>query len=105
MAEHDDYPTPFDAAAETQRLRALDRLRDRVEKAASEIERLRAENAELTARVRELAEFEAAGGNADAVGLTFEEDPEELRGKIEGFIEAIDRLLAEPAEESSASSS
>lgn len=100
----DSTPLTSPADAEARRLRAFDRLRDRVEKATREIERLRGENAELNARVRELAELEAAGGDADAVGIAFDEDPEALRAKIEGFIGAIDRLLDEPAAESSASS-
>lgn len=83
-------------------LQALERLRERVEAAAAEIERLRAENAELAARVRELAALEAAGGGADALRLALDEEPEALREKIEGFIAAIDRMLAEPAAEDEA---
>ena len=79
--------------AEAHGLRALDRLRDRVEKAAREIERLRAENLELAARVREIDA--GAGGPS----LDFGGDPAEMRAQVEGFIEAVDRLLAEPEDE------
>ena len=68
---------------------------------AAEIERLRAENAELSGRVRDLGE---AAGDAGALALDFDGEPEEVRAKIEGFIEAIDRLLAEPSDEPPASS-
>lgn len=78
-------------------LQALERLRERVEAAAAEIERLRAENAELAARVRELAALDAAGGDATVLGLSIDEEPEALREKIEGFIAVIDRMLAEPS--------
>ena len=59
---------------------ALGRLRDRVEAAAAEIERLRAENAALAER--------ASGG-----GVPLDGDPEALRGTIQGFIDAVDRVL------------
>ncbi len=71
--------------------RSLSHLRDRVEAAAREIERLRAENAALAERVlevqdrRERAPSFAFGEGGD--------DPEALRRKVQGFIDTIDRLL------------
>jgi uncharacterized protein (UPF0335 family) len=76
-------------------LAALERLRGRIEAAVAEIERLREENAALSDRVQELATHDVAGGN-DAAGLTLEGDPETLRKQVEGFIEAIDRMLVVP---------
>ena len=69
--------------------RALRRLRDRVETAAREIERLRAENAALAARVAELQE-----GDPGAL-LAPGESPEALRARVEAFIATLDRVLAE----------
>lgn len=86
-------------------LQALDRLRERVEAAAAEIERLRTENADLAERVRSLAALEASGADPDALGVAFDEDPEELRARVQHFIDAIDRMLAEPADEASESTS
>jgi len=75
-------------------LRALAQLRDRVEAAAREVERLRAENAALAERV---AALQAEGGVAPAgPALPGGEDPERLRAQIRGFIEAIDRVLHAP---------
>lgn len=75
-------------------LAAMERLRKRVEAAVAEIERLRAENAALAKRVEELAAHD--GGEA-ATGLTLEGDPDALREQVEGFITAIDRMLAVPS--------
>lgn len=78
-------------------LAALERLRKRVEAAVAEIERLREENEALAERVQELAAHDVARGDGEAVpALTLEGDPEALRKKVEGFIEAIDRMLAVP---------
>ncbi len=101
MADPNAKHDAFDPDAETHGLRALDRLRDRVQKAAKEIERLRAENAALTARVRDLDALEPDAGG---LSLDFGEDPDEVRAKVQGFIEAVDRLLAEPADEEDVSS-
>lgn len=90
---------PSRADTDADRLRALDRLRDRVEKAAREIERLRTENAELRARVQDLAAHDAVEGDTGAA-LALGDDPEAVRAQIEDFIGAIDRLLTEPADES-----
>lgn len=70
---------------------SLERLRDRVETAAHELKRLRDENETLSERVKELEsrpEVEAQG-----TFLSLDHDPELLRRKISGFIEAIDRYL------------
>ncbi|MFN3597141.1 MAG: hypothetical protein ACK41D_07705 [Rubricoccaceae bacterium] len=93
--------TPEDPAAAESRSappaewRALVRLRDRVEAAAAEIERLRAENAALAGRLLELQESRAQP-NGPALPLPGE--PAELRARIEGFIAAIDAVLREDAQ-------
>lgn len=69
--------------------RALARLRDRVETAALEIERLRTENAALARRVAELQD----GGAPEAL-LGEGESPEALRARVEAFIASLDRVLA-----------
>lgn len=70
---------------------SLERLRDRVETAAHELKRLREENQALSERINELE----ARPNVDPQGtfLSLDHDPELLRRKISGFIEAIDRYL------------
>ena len=78
-------PAPSGDPARTE-WKALARLRERVETAAREIERLRVENAELAARLAE------SGGPA----LPLEGDSEEVRAQIQGFIDAIDRVLEAP---------
>ena len=69
------------------------RLRDRVRKAAQELERLRQENHALRERIEQLETRPAI--DMDGTVLAFEDDPEVLRGKIEEFIEAIDIYLAQ----------
>ncbi len=70
---------------------SLERLRDRVENVAHELKRLREENQALSERIKELE----ARPNVDPQGtfLSLEHEPELLRRKISGFIEAIDRYL------------
>ncbi len=71
--------------------RSLSHLRDRVDAAAREIERLRAENAALAKRVLELQD-----NRENAPSFAFGEageDPDALRQKVQGFIDTIDRLL------------
>lgn len=86
----------------------MEQLRKRVEEAVTEIKRLRAENANLAERVEELSSHEVVGETTP--GLKVEGDPDALREQVEGFIEAIDRMLAVPSSdeetpsESSASS-
>lgn len=74
-------------------LRALTQLRDRIEAAAHEVERLRAENAALATRVSELQAHTGADGPPALPGG---ENPEKLKTQIEGFIAAIDRVLHVP---------
>ena len=83
-----DAPRPPASPDEPARAewRALTRLRERVETAAREIERLRAENAELARRLAE------SGGPA----LPLDGDGAEVRAQIQGFIDAIDRVLDVP---------
>lgn len=73
--------------------KSLERLKTRVIQATGELERLRKENAALAQRISELE----AGPLLDreGVALSFEEEPEVLRRKIESFIEAIDTYLAQ----------
>lgn len=75
--------------------RALSRLRERVEDAAREVERLRAQNAALSGRV---AELQDQLGSDESPGLAFPggADPDALRARIQGFIDAIDEVLAAP---------
>ena len=89
-------------------LSSLEKLRDRVEVAARELERLREENQTLAERLAELEENPLAGQDSTFVPL--DEDPELLRRKVSGFITAIDQYLgqatasqvpAEPSHESS----
>jgi hypothetical protein len=72
-------------------LHSLERLRDRVELAARELERLRQDNRELADRVAEL-ETTATGEHHPAM-INYEE-PEAMRRKVQGFIDAIDRVLS-----------
>ena len=93
-----DAPTPPDAGdadrpeAARADWRLLRHLRDRVEAAAREIERLRAENAALAERVSAMQESRDA---APSFSFGGEEDSAALKARIEGFIEAIDGLLQE----------
>ncbi|WP_420455646.1 cell division protein ZapB [Rubrivirga sp.] len=70
--------------------RSLSHLRDRVEAAVREIERLRSENAALAKRLLELQE-----GQASAPSFSFGEgeDPAVLRARVQGFIALVDDLL------------
>ena len=84
-AEEPDLPL-----AQTTSLR---QLRDRVETAAQELERLRRENEALTARIERLEQRPAI--DAEAAFVAFDESPEAVRRKVERFIDAIDAYLAE----------
>lgn len=84
-----DVPRP------TDEWRVLDQLRRRVEAAADEVERLRAENQALSERVQTL---ETAARNATAeptysFAFDTEEDPAVLKSRVRGFIDAIDEIL------------
>lgn len=70
---------------------SLERLRDRIDTAAMELRRLRDENRALAERIRELeARPEVDPGETV---LTFDRDPEVLKRKIAGFIDALDAYL------------
>lgn len=88
-----DVPSPDAPRADAGRAdwRSLSHLRDRVEAAAREIERLRAENAALAKRVLELQD-NREGAPSFAFGEAGD-DPEALRKKVQGFIDTIDGLL------------
>lgn len=73
-------------------VQSLERLRERVKKAARELERLRKENSALAERIRQLETRPAV--DLDSTLLMFDEDPEVLREKVEGFIRSIDAYLA-----------
>lgn len=78
---------------------ALERLRERVEVAARELERLRKDNVLLARRI---AELEARPDvDKDQAFLVFDEEDETLRRKVEGFIQAIDTYLARERERAS----
>ena len=83
-------------AAVRDDLRTLHRLRDRIEAAAAELERLRAENAALAARVAAL-EAGDGGGGALPFDLSLPGSADELRTRLDGFIAAIDQALREAA--------
>jgi broad specificity phosphatase PhoE len=71
--------------------RSLDHLRDRVEAAAREIERLRSENAALAQRVLELQD---ARDGKPSFSFGEGEDTGALKARVQGFIDAIDDLLS-----------
>ncbi|MGI9175915.1 MAG: hypothetical protein ACR2GR_11415 [Rhodothermales bacterium] len=74
-------------------LSSLEKLRDRVEVAARELERLREENRALAGRLAELEANPLAGQESTFIPL--DEDPELLRRKVSGFISAIDQYLGQ----------
>ena len=78
-SESPQTPDPSPAAS-------LEQLRDRVTRAADEILRLREANQALAERIARLE-------SEERTVVTFDDDPEALREKIAGFIEAIDRFL------------
>ncbi len=92
--------TPRPVAPPPTEWRALSRLRERVVAAAREIERLRSDNAALARRVAELQA--GLGDDAPALALPDMGDPEALRARVQGFIDAIDEVLAAPAAEGAA---
>jgi hypothetical protein len=93
--ERPDVPSP-EVSARTE-LRALARLRDRIEAAVQEIERLREDNAALAARVVALQEqAPPSGDGAHALLLPEDEDTVALKSRIQSFIDTLDRLLATP---------
>ncbi len=82
----------FDDAVRHKSRRTLEQLRDRVETAMSEIERLRKENAELTERLQSL-EQSAHPDDPNRTVITIDERPEVARRKVNRFIEVLDTYL------------
>lgn len=98
----EEVPAPGIGASGLTSLRgtpSLERLRERVEAAARELERLRRDNVLLARRIAELESRPEVA--QDEAFVVFEEDRESLRRKVEGFIQAIDAYLARERERSS----
>jgi hypothetical protein len=93
MRAADIGPTGFGAGRGSQ---VLERLRERVEVAARELERLRKDNILLARRIAELEARPAV--EQDQSFLVFDESEEVLRRKVEGYIQAIDAYLARERE-------
>jgi len=91
MAQSEDQDESIDLTD----LKAFVDLHDRVNTVIKEINRLRKENATLSAQVKEL---EASGGG-DGFSLGGDgETPEQLKAKIQDFIATINDVLGEPVE-------
>lgn len=75
----------------------LEELRDRTERLVEEVLQLRAENRRMKARIDELEELVETSGTL----LPLDDEPDELRDRIEEFIEVIDRRLSRVQEHSS----
>lgn len=89
-----DLGTPgFGAGRGSQ---VLERLRERVEVAARELERLRKDNVLLARRIAELEARPAV--DDDQSFLVLDENQEVLRKKVEGYIQAIDAYLSRERE-------
>lgn len=74
-----------------RKVESLERLRDRVEAAANEIVRLRAENRQME---RSFIELERrVNAESERPTIAFDEDPDALRQKVRSFIDAIDNYL------------
>ncbi|MEM9665710.1 MAG: hypothetical protein AAF970_12290 [Bacteroidota bacterium] len=71
----------------------LTTLRDRIVEAVGEIQRLRAENQALRARLEEMETQQATRGLDALFGDEEAPDPERLKGKLDRFIAAIDAYL------------
>ena len=74
-----------------QGIASLERLRDRVEVAAREMRRLRDENGALAERIQELESRPAV--DPHGTFLSLDHDPDVLKRKISGYIDAIDRYM------------
>lgn len=75
-----------------KRPESLRRLRERVEAAVRELERLRRENEALVEKVRALEQRPDV--DPERAFISFDQQPEQLRTQVESFVEAIDRYLA-----------
>ena len=87
------------ASAHLKGTRALERLRDRVNLAVKELHRLRDENHALNKEIEALKREGSTAG--EGAGVQFNESADELRDKLEQYIEPIDELIRreESAEE------
>ena len=91
--ETSESPRVSDGTSGIKGTRAIRRLRERVERVALELQSLREENATLQERIVEL-EASSGGERAEGnVASMFESDPDALKKKVEGFIQAIDQYL------------
>lgn len=73
-------------------IQGLEKLREKILLATDEIEHLRAENSVLSQRLQALeVEMQTTRSNVGALQLA--DDPENLRRKVDTFIEAIDQYL------------
>jgi len=70
---------------------AVRRLREKVDRATTALNRLKAENERLRRRVEELEQRPAV--HPDTTTLVLDDDPSALRDRISAFIEAIDTYL------------
>lgn len=74
-----------------RKVEAMERLKGRVEAAADEIIRLRSENNRMASDIADLRSTVTEAEKKLAV--IFDENPEELRTRVSGFIAAIDDYL------------
>lgn len=97
--------TPDLSHLPTEHREVMRRLQDQVERAVAIIEELRAENERLQERVQKLEKRPAVPEDKTVVAL--DDDPEVLRDRVTGFIEAIDAYLEGglPAEDEKGGSS
>lgn len=93
-----DAPGTDDASADSPPSieELLDRLRARTDQLVKELRRLRAENRRMRARLDELEDLVESSETL----LPLDESQEELRTRIEGFIDVIDDRLARVHEHS-----
>jgi hypothetical protein len=82
-----------DSASGIKGTRALRRLRERVERVALELRALREENASLQERIAELEASPGIERSEGNVAYMLDADPDSLKKKVEGFIQAIDQYL------------
>ena len=76
-----------------RKVESLERLKDRVEAAADEIVRLRTVNNDMASDIADLRSTIAAAESERKRAVVFDENPDELREKVRGFISAIDDYL------------
>jgi len=79
--------------------RSLERLRDRIDLAVKELNRLRDENQQLHKEVEALKK--GAPSSADGSEVVFSESGPELRKTLESYIGVLDRYIEEEASRTS----